>query len=268
MLVHPQFDPIALELGPLAVHWYGLMYLVAFVAGWWLGRVRAKQGWRGWNPEQVDDLLFYVALGVILGGRVGYVFFYNFGEFLENPLWLLQLWSGGMSFHGGLLGVLVAVALFCRKHDKLFWDTVDFVAPLVPTGLLAGRIGNFINGELVGRVASTDLPWAMVYPQVDALARHPSQLYQAFTEGVVLFALVWFFSRRPRPRYAVSGMFALGYGTLRFCTEFFRTPDAHLGFIAFDWLTMGQLLCLPLAGIGLVLLWLAYRPRRAIFARD
>lgn len=261
MLVHPQFDPVAFSLGPLSVHWYGLMYLVAFVVGWGLARVRIRQAWRNWTAEQADDLLFYVALGIILGGRIGYALFYNFPQVVENPLWLFKLWTGGMSFHGGFLGVMVALWLFCRRHGKAYWDVVDFVAPLIPTGLLVGRIGNFINGELPGRVVHGDLPWAMVYPQVDALARHPSQLYQAFTEGLVLFVLVWFFSRRPRPRFAVSGLFALGYGTLRFCTEFFREPDAHIGYLAWDWLTMGQLLCLPMIAVGIFLLWYAYRKR-------
>lgn len=261
MLIHPQPDPVAIALGPLSVHWYGLMYLAAFLAGWLLGRQRAKQAWRNWTTDQVDDLVFYGALGVILGGRAGYVLFYNFGAFLDNPLWLLQIWSGGMSFHGGLLGVLLALWLFARKYKKAYWDVVDFVAPLVPTGLLAGRIGNFINAELPGRVADPDLWWAMVYPQIDLLARHPSQLYQAFSEGVLLFLIVWFFSIRPRPRYAVSGLFALGYGTFRFCTEFFREPDAHLDFVAFGWMSMGQALSVPLILVGVLLLWLAYSLR-------
>ena len=261
MLVHPQPDPVAIALGPLNVHWYGLMYLLAFVAAWMLGRLRTRQAWRNWTPEQVDDLIFYGALGVILGGRLGYVLFYNFGAFLDNPLWLFQLWSGGMSFHGGFLGVMAALWLFARKYGKAYWDVVDFVAPIVPTGLFAGRIGNFINGELPGRAADPDLWWAMVYPQVDAIARHPSQLYQAFTEGVLLFLIVWFFSIRPRPRYAVSGMFAFAYGCFRFTTEFFREPDAHLGYVAFGWLTMGQVLSVPLIAVGVFLLVLAYRRR-------
>lgn len=261
MLVHPQPDPVAFALGPVQVHWYGLMYLLAFLSAWWLGRTRAKQAWRNWTPEQVDDLIFYGALGVILGGRIGYTLFYNFSEFLANPLWIFKLWTGGMSFHGGFLGVLIAIVLFCRQHKKSYWDVVDFAAPLVPIGLLTGRIGNFINAELPGRPADADLWWAMVYPQVDAIARHPSQLYQAFTEGVLLFTIVWFFSWRPRPRYAVSGIFAIGYGCFRFITEFFREPDAHLGFVAFDWLTMGQILSLPLIAVGVFMLVLAYRRR-------
>ena len=260
MLVHPQPDPIAVALGPLQVHWYGLMYLLAFLTGWWLARVRAKQPWRNWTAEQADDLVFYVALGVILGGRVGYTLFYNFDGFVENPLWIFKLWGGGMSFHGGFLGVLVAMVLFARKHGKPFWDVMDFVAPVVPPGLFFGRIGNFINGELPGRAADPSFPLAMQWPGVDYLV-HPSPLYQAFTEGVLLFTILWFFSWRPRPRYAVSGLFALGYGIFRFTTEFFRTPDVQLGFIAFGWLTMGQLLCIPMILVGIALLWIGYRRR-------
>jgi phosphatidylglycerol---prolipoprotein diacylglyceryl transferase len=260
VLVHPQPDPIAIALGPLQVHWYGLMYLLAFLTAWWLGRQRAKQAWRNWTPEQVDDLIFYGAIGVILGGRIGYTLFYNFGAFLDNPLWIFALWTGGMSFHGGFLGVLIAVVLFCRKHRKAYWDVVDFTAPVVPTGLLFGRIGNFINGELPGRAAEASLPWAMQWPGVEYLV-HPSPLYQALTEGVLLFLIVWFFSWRPRPRYAVSGLFALGYGTFRFITEFFREPDAHIGYLYGDWLTMGQLLSLPLVAVGVFMLVLAYRKR-------
>ncbi|MFZ5757023.1 MAG: prolipoprotein diacylglyceryl transferase [Pseudomonadota bacterium] len=266
MLTHPQPDPVAFTIPlpgswDLGVHWYGLMYLLGFAAALWLGHRRAKQAWRNWNGEQVDDLVFYAAMGVIIGGRVGYMLFYDLAHFLENPLSLFMLSRGGMSFHGGFLGVLVAMWLLARKHGKAYWDVVDFVAPLVPPGLFTGRIGNFINGELPGRPADPDLWWSMVYPQVDAIARHPSALYQALTEGIVLFLLVWIFSRRPRPRYATSGVFALGYGCFRFTTEFFRTPDAHIGFVAFGWLTMGQLLCIPMILVGIFMLWLAYRKR-------
>lgn len=260
MLVHPQPDPVAVALGPLQVHWYGLMYLAAFASAWWLGRQRVRQAWRNWTPEQLDDLVFYGAIGVILGGRIGYTLFYNFGAFVDNPLWIFKLWSGGMSFHGGFLGVLVALVLFCRKHGKSYWDVVDFTAPLVPLGLLFGRIGNFINAELPGRAADASLPWAMQWPGVDHLV-HPSPLYQALTEGVLLFIIVWVFSWRPRPRYAVSGVFAIGYGSFRFITEFFREPDAHIGYLAGGWLTMGQLLSLPLVLAGVFVLVLAYRKR-------
>jgi phosphatidylglycerol:prolipoprotein diacylglycerol transferase len=258
MLVHPDFDPVAFALGPLQVRWYGLMYLLGFVGGWALGRYRAKRPGSGWTAEQVDDLVFYIALGVILGGRIGYVLFYGFGSFLQNPLVLFRIWEGGMSFHGGFLGVLLAMGLFARKYQRGFWATVDFIAPLIAPGLLFGRIGNFINGELWGRV--TDLPWGMVFRQTgDGLPRHPSQLYEATLEGVALFVIVWLFSAKPRPTMAVSGVFALAYGIFRFLVEFVRQPDPQLGDLAFGWLTMGQVLSLPLIVAGGVLLSLAYR---------
>lgn len=260
MLVHPQPDPIAFALGPVGVHWYGLMYLLGFVAAIALGRMRAQQPWRNWTALQVDDLIFYGALGVIIGGRVGYVLFYDFAHFVQEPWSIFVLWKGGMSFHGGFLGVLFAVWLFARRYKKAYFDVVDFVAPLVPIGLGAGRIGNFINAELPGRAADASLPWAMQWPGVDHLV-HPSPLYQAVSEGVLLFLIVWFFSWRPRPRYAVSGVFALCYGCFRFSTEFFREPDAHIGYLAGGWLTMGQLLSLPLVLVGIFLLVLAYRKR-------
>lgn len=261
MLKYPEIDPVAFSLGPLHVRWYGLMYLAGFVCGYLLLNARAKRPQSGWTTEWVSDLIFYGAMGVILGGRIGYVLFYNFGVFLRDPLTLFQVWNGGMSFHGGLLGVMFAVLLFARKYQKQFWDVLDFGAPIVPIGLGLGRIGNFIGSELVGR--PTDGPWGMVFPQVDTVARHPSQLYQATLEGLVLFSILWFFSRKPRPRYAVSGLFALFYGLFRIIAEFARQPDAHLGFIAFDWLTMGQLLSLPLMAVGLVLLYLAYGRKAA-----
>ena len=232
MLVHPDFDPVAFGLGPLQVRWYGLMYLLGFLAGWALGRYRARQPGSGWTAAQVDDLVFYIALGVILGGRIGYILFYGFGAFLHNPLTLFRIWEGGMSFHGGFLGVLLAMALFARQRQSGFWRTVDFIAPLVAPGILFGRIGNFINGELWGRV--TDLPWGMVFRQTgDGLPRHPSQLYEAALEALVLFAVVWLFSAKPRPVMAVSGVFALVYGTARFSVEFVRQPDPQLGYLAF-----------------------------------
>lgn len=260
MLVHPDFDPVAFSLGPLHVRWYGLMYLLGFVGGWALGRYRAKQPNSGWTAAQIDDLVFYIALGVILGGRIGYILFYSFGSFLQNPLILFRIWEGGMSFHGGFLGVLLAMVLFARKYRKRFWATIDFIAPLIAPGILFGRIGNFINGELWGRV--TDLPWGMVFRQTgDGLPRHPSQLYEAALEGVALFAIVWLFSAKPRPTMAVSGVFALAYGIFRFLVEFVRQPDPQLGYLAFGWLTMGQVLSLPLIAVGAVLLRLAYRQR-------
>lgn len=260
MLIHPDFDPVAFSLGSLHVRWYGLMYLLGFLAGWALGRYRAKRPGSGWTVSQVDDVVFYIALGVLLGGRMGYILFYGFEAFLGNPLMLFRIWEGGMSFHGGFLGVLLALTLFARKQRLGFWPTVDFVAPLVPPGILFGRIGNFINGELWGRV--TDAPWGMVFRQAgDGLPRHPSQLYEAALEGVALFLIVWLFSARPRPTMAVSGVFALSYGVFRSLLELVRQPDAHLGYVAFDWMTMGQLLSLPMIGVGLVLLALAYRRR-------
>ncbi|WP_297795575.1 prolipoprotein diacylglyceryl transferase [uncultured Marinobacter sp.] len=258
MLQHPQFDPVAISLGPLKIHWYGLTYLVGFIAGWWLGRIRARKPWSPLNEEQVGDLLFYIALGVILGGRFGYVVFYNFDTFIADPLWLLRVWEGGMSFHGGLLGVMFAMWWYGRKVGSGFWRMADFVAPLVPIGLGAGRIGNFINGELWGK--PTDVPWGMVFPQApDALARHPSQLYQFALEGVVFFIILWWFSSKPRPRMAVSGLFLVCYGVFRFLVEFVRQPDAQIGYLAFDWLTMGQVLSFPMIVAGAGLMLIAYR---------
>jgi phosphatidylglycerol:prolipoprotein diacylglycerol transferase len=259
MLVHPQFDPIALAIGPLAIHWYGLMYLLAFLQFWWLGKLRISSGAAvGWRVEALDDLLFYGVLGVIIGGRLGQVLFYEPGYYLGHPLEILAVWKGGMSFHGGFLGVLVAMIFIARKYDRAWFDVMDFVAPLVPLGLAAGRIGNFINGELWGRVADTALPWTMIFPQVDNLPRHPSQLYQAAGEGVLLFILLWLYSSKPRGRGAVSGAFLLGYGSFRFLAEFFRTPDA--GIFGFSYVvSMGQWLSLPMIGAGLLLIARARR---------
>ena len=261
MLVHPQFDPILVSLGPLAIRWYGLMYVVGFIAFVMLGKLRVRRGLaRGVLESDVDDMLIYGVLGVILGGRLGYVLFYKPGYYLDHPGEILQVWSGGMSFHGGFLGVLLALAFFCWRRKKRWIEVMDFVAPLVPIGLAAGRLGNFINGELPGR--PTDGPWGMWFPQVDAspIARHPSQLYQFALEGLLLFALLWWYSSRPRPAGAVSGAFLVGYGVLRFMAEFARQPDDFLGLLAFS-LSMGQWLSLPmiLAGVGLMA-W-AYRKR-------
>ncbi len=256
-MYYHDLNPIAIQLGPLKIHWYGLMYLVAFSVGWWLGRVRAAKPGSGWKPEQMGDLLFYCALGAVLGGRLGYTFFYNLPVFLDDPLSIFQVWKGGMSFHGGLLGVLVGVWLYGRRHQKRFWDIVDFIAPLIPLGLGAGRIGNFINGELWG--APTLGNWGVVFPTGGSVPRHPSQLYEAALEGLVLFVILWFFTAKPRPTMAASGVFAAGYGLFRFIVEFVRQPDQHLGYLAFGWLTMGQLLSVPLVVVGVVLLVLAYR---------
>ncbi|WP_412537155.1 prolipoprotein diacylglyceryl transferase [Marinobacter sp. MIT932201] len=258
MLQHPQIDPVAIAIGPFKIHWYGLTYLFGFVAGWWLGRLRTRKPWSPINEEQMGDLLFYLALGVILGGRFGYVLFYNFDAFLADPLWLLRVWEGGMSFHGGLLGVMLAMWWYGRKVGSGFWRMADFVAPLVPLGLGAGRIGNFINGELWGK--PTDFAWGMVFRTApDSLARHPSQLYQFALEGVALFVILWWFSSRQRPTMAVSGLFLVCYGVFRFLVEFVRQPDPQLGYLAFDWLTMGQVLSFPMIVAGAALMFIAYR---------
>ncbi|MGM0677648.1 MAG: prolipoprotein diacylglyceryl transferase [Pseudomonadota bacterium] len=256
---HPFIDPVAISLGPLDIHWYGLMYLVGFAAFWILGLIQVRQPWSPLNASQLSDLLFYGVVGVIIGGRLGYVLFYNLETFASDPLLLLRLWEGGMSFHGGLIGVLVASALFARHLGVSFFQLTDFVAPLIPVGLGAGRIGNWINGELWGKPA--ELPWSMIFPAVDMLPRHPSQLYQAVLEGVVLFLILWFFARRWRPVGAVSGLFLIFYGLFRFLVEFVREPDAHLGYLAFGWVTMGQLLSLPMILAGIAIMVWAYRSR-------
>ncbi|MDA0687204.1 MAG: prolipoprotein diacylglyceryl transferase [Proteobacteria bacterium] len=256
MLTYPQFDPVAIAIGPLSIHWYGIMYIIAFGGAWALASYRARKLADQWTAEQISDLVFYGALGAVLGGRVGSVFFYNFDRFIEDPIWLFRVWEGGMSFHGGFLGVLIAFYFYTRSIRKDYWETIDFIAPFVPFGLGAGRIGNFIGGELWGQ--PTDVPWGMVFPHVDNLARHPSQLYEFALEGVALFTIVWWFSSKPRPRLAVSGVFALGYGVFRFFIEFFREPDAHIGYLASNWLTMGHVLTLPLILAGLLFLYLAY----------
>lgn len=258
MLTYPDISPVAVDFGPVAIHWYGLTYLFGFIAVWWLGNLRARRPDSGWTPEEVADMLFYGALGVILGGRVGYILFYNFDLFIDDPLMLFRIWQGGMSFHGGMLGVFVAMWVFGRKTGRSFFQVTDFMAPFVPVGLGAGRIGNFINGELWGR--PTELPWGMVFPFVDQQARHPSMLYEALLEGLLLFVILWVYSSKPRPLRAVSGMFMLFYGLFRFGVEFVRQPDAHLGFIAFDWLTMGHVLSAPMVLYGIYLLAFAYRP--------
>jgi phosphatidylglycerol---prolipoprotein diacylglyceryl transferase len=257
MLTYPSINPVAIDLGVAKIHWYGLMYLIGFAGSWWLGVLRASRPNSGWEKEQVADLVFYGALGVIIGGRVGYVLFYNFPVFLENPIVIVQIWQGGMSFHGGMIGVFVALYLFARKTQKSFFQVSDFIAPMVPIGLGAGRLGNFINGELLGRPAEVNLPWAMDFG--DHIARHPSQLYQAMTEGLILFLVLWFYSSKPRPRMAVSALFLICYGCFRFITEFFRTPDAQLGFVAFDWMTKGQELSIPMIGVGLYILYIVRR---------
>ena len=267
MLIHPQFDPIALQLGPLAIRWYGLMYLIGFGAFFFLGRMRARRdAWRGINEALIDDLLFFGVLGVILGGRLGYILFYKPIYYLSHPLEIFMVWQGGMAFHGGFLGVLVAMALVARKHQLSWLAVTDFIAPLVPLGLASGRLGNFINGELWGRVAPADLPWGMVFASGGPLPRHPSQLYQFAMEGLLLFALLWFYSSRPRPIGAISGLFLAGYGVFRFVAEFFREPDDFLGLLAFS-LSMGQWLSLPMIVTGIAMLAWSYRRAQASRSR-
>jgi phosphatidylglycerol:prolipoprotein diacylglycerol transferase len=257
MFVHPQFDPIAIKLGPLAIRWYGLMYLVGFISGLLLGKYRARtRPELGWTTQQVDDMLFYIVLGVILGGRLGYILFYKPGYYFAHPIEIFYVWQGGMSFHGGFVGVMVAMILFARVTAKPWLAVMDFLAPLCPTGLGAVRLGNFINGELVGRV--TDVPWAMVFPQVDNQPRHPSQLYEFSLEGVMLFILLWWFSAKPRPRGAVSAMFLIGYGSFRFIAEFGREPDNFLGLLTFG-MSMGQWLSAPMIVAGIALMIWSYR---------
>ncbi|MES2625119.1 MAG: prolipoprotein diacylglyceryl transferase [Pseudomonadota bacterium] len=257
MLPFPEIHPVAFSLGPFPIRWYALTYLTGFAAAWWLGNKRADRPGSGWTRQQVADLITNGMLGVILGGRIGYVLFYDFADFLADPTMLVKVWQGGMSFHGGFLGVVIAMVLFARSVGKSAYEVLDFVAPLCPIGLGAGRIGNFINGELWGR--ATDVPWSMIFPG-DPLGvpRHPSQLYQFALEGVVLFIILWWYSSKPRPRFAVAAMFSVGYGVFRFIVEFFREPDSSLGFVAFDWMSRGQQLSLPMIIVGLAVIWLAY----------
>jgi phosphatidylglycerol:prolipoprotein diacylglycerol transferase len=260
MLAYPQIDPVAIAFGPVKVHWYGLTYLVGLAFAWWLATRRADKPGAVINRGQVDDMIFFSAMGVVLGGRLGYILFYGLGRLGDDPLWALRVWEGGMSFHGGMLGVIFANWLYARKHRINFADLLDFIAPLVPIGLGLGRLGNFIGQELWGR--PTTVPWAMVFPN-DALQlpRHPSQLYQAALEGLLLFLVLYWFSSKPRPRLAVGGLFVAGYGCLRFIAEFFRQPDSHIGFDGFGWMTRGQMLSLPMIAFGLYILINAYHHR-------
>lgn len=259
MLTYPAIDPVAFQLGPVAVHWYGLMYVVGILGAWALGRYHARRPWSPVQPAQVDDLVFWAAIGVIAGGRIGYLLFYQGGPPWSDPLVLFRVWEGGMSFHGGLLGVTLALWLYARRQRRTLLAIADFVAPLVPIGLAAGRFGNFINGELWGKV--TDLPWGMTGTGLGPEPRHPSMLYEMLLEGFVLFALLQWFARRPRPAGATAGLFLAGYGVFRFLVELVRLPDPQLGYLAWGWLTMGQLLSLPMILLGVALLAWSYRPR-------
>jgi phosphatidylglycerol:prolipoprotein diacylglycerol transferase len=267
MWTYPEIDPVAFSIGPLSVHWYGIMYLVGFACALGIGLFRSRQSWSPVAAKQVEDLVFYAAVGVVLGGRMGYVLFYNFSAFLEDPLWLLRVWEGGMSFHGGLLGVIVAMIVFARKIGQPFLKVMDFVAPMVPPGLFFGRIGNFIGQELWGR--PTDSAFAMVFPKdPDLLPRHPSQLYEAFLEGGILLLILFLFSRKPRPTGAICALFLFFYGVFRFSVEFFREPDAHIQFDLFDWVTRGQILSTPMIALGLVIfVWVYWSSRRASSAK-
>ena len=276
MLIAPDIDPVLIRFPTftlpligavsLKVHWYGIMYAVGFLGGWWLGVRRTRRPGIGWQQQEVGDLLFYCIIGVVLGGRLGYVLFYNAAYYFSHPAQIIAVWDGGMSFHGGLLGIIVAMWFYGRKTERGFLVVTDFLAPLCPLGLGAGRIGNFINQELWGK--ATNMPWGMVFerahqqavkhgvgPDPGTVPRHPSQLYEFMLEGVLLFIIIWWFANRPRPAGAVSGLFLLVYGISRFVVEFFRQPDAHIGYLAFDWLTLGQLLSVPMVAIGAWLLW-------------
>jgi len=258
-MLAPDIDPVAISLGPVKIHWYGLMYVIGFLALWYFASRRAKQPDSGWTAEQVSDFVFYGALGVILGGRLGYMLFYNLPHYLAHPLDVFKVWQGGMSFHGGLIGVLLAMLYFARKTGKTFFTVADFFAPWVPIGLGLGRLGNFINHELWGR--TTDGPWGMVFREAGPLPRHPSQLYQAALEGLALFVILWLFARKPRPTASVSGLFLICYGLFRILVEFVREPDPQLGYLAFGWLTMGQVLSVPMILFGVGLMVWAYKKK-------
>ncbi|WP_432461094.1 prolipoprotein diacylglyceryl transferase [Agarivorans sp. QJM3NY_25] len=255
-LVFPKIDPIAISIGPLDVRWYGLMYLLGFMFAMWLGNRMADKAGSGWTRAEVSDLLFYGFLGVILGGRVGYVMFYQLPLFLDNPLYLFKIWEGGMSFHGGLLGVITAMFWFARHTKRHFFTVSDFIAPLIPFGLATGRIGNFLNGELWGR--PTDMPWGMIFPSGGLVARHPSQLYEFALEGIALLLILLIYAKRKPPMGAISGAFLITYGCFRFTIEFFREPDSQLGLLSFG-MSMGQLLSLPMVIVGALFITWAYR---------
>ncbi len=258
MLQYPNIDPVAISIGPIAIHWYGIMYLIGFAAAWFLAKYHIKRRGLPFTADDLADLVFYCAIGVIVGGRLGSILFYNFEGFLENPRMLI---FGGMSFHGGFIGVMAAIGVFAWRRSRKYFEVADIVAPVVAIGLGAGRMGNFINGELWGR--TTDVPWGMVFPHAGAEPRHPSQLYQFFLEGIVLFLIVWIFAGKSRPLMTISGLFVVVYGCQRFIVEFFRQPDEHIGFVAFDWMTRGQMLTIPMILTGLFLIWYGYK--RGVF---
>ncbi|NRB38174.1 MAG: prolipoprotein diacylglyceryl transferase [Pseudomonadales bacterium] len=258
MIQHPNIDPVALDLGFAQIHWYGVMYLCAFMFAYWILKFKAKKGLAPFQAEQVDDIIFYGAMGVILGGRFGYVFFYGFENFLNNPASIIRVWEGGMSFHGGFIGVVIALALYCKKYKIQIGAMFDMLALAVPMGLFFGRMGNFIGQELWGR--PTDGPWGMVFPKdASGLPRHASQLYEAVLEGLVLFLIIYWFARKPRPQWATGALFIIGYGFFRFLVEFVRQPDSHIGFDLFDWMSRGQILSLPMILIGVIVMAWAYR---------
>lgn len=262
MLIYPSIDPVAFHIGSWPVYWYGMMYLVGFLSGWILLSVQQKYSPRGFTQDQISDIVFFTALGAIIGGRIGYMLFYDFPRLMADPILLFKTWQGGMSFHGGLLGVLFALYFYARKLKKPFFALTDLIAPFVPIGLGAGRIGNFINGELWGRV--TGVSWGMVFPYAGPLPRHPSQLYEFALEGIVLFAILLAYSWKPKPVGAVSGLFAIGYGVFRITVEFFREPDVQLGYVAWGWVTQGQLLSVPLVLVGVALMAYAYKKGRIV----
>jgi len=257
MITYPHIDPNIVSIGPVTLRWYGLMYVLGFVSAWWLAHRRAAQPNSTWKSQDVEDLIFFAALGVILGGRIGWILFYGFTEELRDPLLLFRIWEGGMSFHGGLIGVVVALIWFARRRGRAVMDVCDFTTPLPALGLMFGRIGNFINGELWGK--QTDVPWAFV---VDGVPKHASQLYEATLEGLVLFIIVWVFTSKPRPQLSATGLWLLGYGVFRFLIEFVRVPDSNRGYLLFGWVTEGQLLCLPMIAVGVYILYWAFRTKR------
>jgi len=259
MINYPDIDPVAINIGFIQIHWYGITYVVGIAIAWWLLVVRSGKSDGYWTDEHVADLIFYCAVGLILGGRLGSVIFYNLPYYLAHPIDIIKIWQGGMSFHGGLIGGVVAIGFFGKKYSRGFFTVSDYLVPVIPVGLGCGRIGNFINGELWG--AASDLPWAMIFPHPDAgpVPRHPSQLYEAFLEGLVLFIILWWFSSNSRPRMAASGLFLLLYGIFRSAVEFVRTPDVGIGYLAGGWLTMGQILSAPMIILGVILLILGYR---------